>query len=266
MVFEVSCLIHIGTAGYSYPDWVGPVYPEGIKKGEMLEYYAREFGFTEINSTYYGMPNKYMMWNLVKKTPDGFQFIVKAHRSMTHDRSAGQKDYADFMEAVRPLAEAGRLGGVLAQFPFSFHCNRANREYLKWFAGHLGEIPAAIEFRNQEWLSGNTLSFLRDEGLAYVSVDEPDLKGLVRPVAALTSRVGYVRFHGRNSANWYHHKESYERYNYLYSKEELAEWIPKIIKMAEKAEQVFVSLNNHYQGQAVRNARMVREMLSGVPD
>lgn len=254
-------MILVGTAGYSYPDWIGPVYPEGIKKGEMLEYYAQEFGFTEINSTYYGMPNKYMMWNLVKKTPDDFQFVVKAHQSMTHKRSAGKDEFAAFKEAIKPLADAGKLGGLLAQFPYSFHRTKANVEYLKWFAGHFAEVPVAVEFRNDKWIGEETFALLAENGLTFTCVDEPDIHGLVKPVVKVTAAMAYVRFHGRNTAKWYDYQESYERYNYLYSENELAEWTPRIRELEAKANKVFVSLNNHYQGQAVRNARMIREML-----
>lgn len=254
-------MILIGTAGYSYPDWVGPVYPEGTKKSEMLEHYAREFMFTEINSTYYAMPNRYMMWNLVKKTPEGFQFVVKTHQSMTHQRTAGKEVYDQFKESLQPILEADKLGGVLAQFPYSFHYTKANLDYLKWMAGNLEGIPVAVEFRNHKWISEDTFRFLAGEKLAYVCVDEPDVKGLVKPVTAVTTGIGYVRFHGRNAAQWYNHKESYERYNYLYREDELAEWAPRIRELEAKAKKIFVSLNNHYQGQAVRNARMIREML-----
>lgn len=254
-------MLLIGTAGYSYQDWIGPVYPEGIKKGEMLEHYAREFKFTEVNSSYYSMPNKYMMWNMVKKTPEGFQFVVKTHQSMTHRRDAGKEVYDSFREALLPLIESGRLGGVLAQFPYSFHFNRANIEYIRTMSGHLNGIPVAVEFRNGKWVNDQTFELLRREGLAYVCVDEPDINGLVRPVTTLTSGIGYVRFHGRNADRWYDHRESYERYNYLYSEEELAEWAPRIKELEAKAAKVFVSLNNHYQGQAVKNARMLRQML-----
>ncbi len=254
-------MIFVGTSGYSYPDWVGPVYPLGIKKGDMLEHYAQEFGFTEINSTYYGMPNKFMMWNLVKKTPEQFQFVVKTHQSMTHQRSAGKMEYGQFLDAVEPMREAGKLGGVLAQFPFSFHCTKANVEYLKWFAAHFEGLPLAVEFRNDKWVREGTFELLRKQGLGYVCVDEPDIDGLVKPVSVVTGDTGYVRFHGRNAVNWYQHKESYERYNYLYSQAELAEWVPRIKEMELKAKKIFVALNNHYQGQAVVNARMIREQL-----
>ncbi|PKM80211.1 MAG: DUF72 domain-containing protein [Firmicutes bacterium HGW-Firmicutes-14] len=254
-------MIYVGTAGYSYQDWIGPVYPEGTKKGEMLEYYAREFMFTEVNSTYYSMPNKYMMWNLAQKTPEEFRFVVKAHRSMTHERSASKEDYDRFMESLQPLAESDKLGGILVQFPYSFHCSKSNIEYVKWLAGCLEGVPAAVEFRNERWINETTFEALRRAEIGYVCVDEPDIKGLVKPVTILTSGIGYVRFHGRNEVKWYNHKESFERYNYLYSEEELSEWVPRIKQLAAKAERVFVSLNNHYQGQAVRNARMVREML-----
>lgn len=254
-------MILVGTAGYSYQDWIGPVYPAGTKKGQMLEHYAREFMFTEVNSTYYAIPNQYMIWNMVQKVPAGFQFVVKAHRSMTHERAADEATYAQFLEALQPLIEAGKLGGILAQFPYSFHYNNAHAEYLRRMAGYFAGMPVAVEFRNQQWINEDTFEILRREGLAYVCVDEPDIRGLVSPVTILTADIGYVRFHGRNAAKWYNHQEAYERYNYLYTAEELAEWTPRIRELAAKTARVFVSLNNHYQGQAVKNARMLREML-----
>ncbi len=254
-------MIFIGTAGYSYRDWIGPFYPEGMKNSEMLAYYAREFMFTEVNSTYYAMPNRYLTGSLVKKTPAGFQFVIKAHQSMTHQRFAGKGEYALFRESLQPIVEAGKLGGVLVQFPYSFHFTTANRDYLKRLAGEMAGLPVAVEFRNQKWINQETFVLLRNEGLAYVCVDEPDLQGLVRPVVAATAGFGYVRFHGRNAARWYDHKESYERYNYLYSEEELAGWVPRLRELEAKTGKIFVSLNNHYQGQAVRNARMIRELL-----
>ena len=119
----------------------------------------------------------------------------------------------------------------------------------------------AVEFRNDKWISEETFALLAENGLTFTCVDEPDIHGLVKPVATVTAATAYVRFHGRNTAKWYDHQESFERYNYLYSENELAEWTPRIRELEAKANKVFVSLNNHYQGQAVRNARMIREML-----
>lgn len=254
-------MLCIGTAGYSYDDWIGPVYPPGSKKGEMLEHYTREFTFSEINSTYYAIPNKYVMFNLDKKTPAGFEFVVKAHQSMTHKRDATAEIYSKFLEALHPLRESGKLGAVLAQFPYSFHFSRQNMEYLARFRAALEDIPVCIEFRNQQWMNDKTFAYLKQEQLGFVCVDEPNIRGLVKPVVTATTDIGYVRLHGRNAAQWYDHKEAYERYNYLYTEDELKEWVPRIRQLAADVTRLYVSFNNHYQGQAVKNARQMRDLI-----
>jgi len=254
-------LFYIGTAGYSYQDWVGIVYPDGTKKGNMLELYAREFPFAEINSTYYHLPGSNMIKGIMAKTPPAFRFAVKAFRRMTHDRDAGKETFVRFTEALAPLVDSGKLAFVLAQFPYSFHHTGENRAYLRRFREMLPGLPVAVEFRNFRWICQDTFEFLRNIGLSFVCVDEPNLKGLIKPLAVVTVPPAYVRFHGRNASRWYEHKESYERYDYLYAKDELEEWLPRLASLREKAGEVYVSFNNHYRGQAVTNARMIREMI-----
>jgi len=254
-------LFYIGTAGYSYRDWVGAVYPAGTKPGEMLELYAREFPFAEINSTYYHLPGRKMIAGLAAKTTPGFRFAIKAFQQMTHTRDGGAGVFLQFAGALNPLVEAGKLACILAQFPYSFGNTPENRDYLRRFRELLPGLPVAVEFRNQRWICQDTFALLREEGLAYVCVDEPDLKGLVRPVAVVTVPPAYVRFHGRNAARWYHHREAYERYDYLYAEDELREWMPHLTLLREKAGEVYVSFNNHYRGQAVANVRMIRELI-----
>lgn len=251
----------IGTAGYSYEDWRGVYYPEDLDKKEMLSFYSREFSFTEVNSTYYAMPNRFMLYHMQAKTPDHFQFVIKAYRGMTHKREDNEQHFLDFKEALQPLIEKGKLGCVLAQFPTSFRNKDENRDYLKDFKERMGDIPVVIEFRHEEWIDERIFELLEEEELGYVCVDEPQFKTLVPPVVRATSRIGYVRFHGRNYKKWWHHKETYERYNYLYTEEELKDWVPKIEKLADRTEKTFVSMNNHYRAQAVINGRMLREML-----
>ncbi|KKM12958.1 hypothetical protein SY88_01105 [Clostridiales bacterium PH28_bin88] len=255
-------MIRIGTAGYSYRDWVGPFYPPGTKGEDMLSYYAKEFPFVELNSSYYRMPNRHMLWNMQAKTPHGFLFAVKAHRSITHQEDTGPGAYEEFREALSPLAAEGKLACVLAQFPHSFRCTEANRSFLRALRDGMGDLPVVVEFRHQSWIREGTMELLRQQQLGFVCVDEPDLKGLVRPVVACTGPVAYVRFHGRNADRWWDHRESFERYNYLYLEEELREWLPRIRVLSSGSKKLFISFNNHYQGQAIRNGRMMRALLT----
>ncbi len=254
-------MILVGTAGYSYEDWIGTIYPEGIQRKEMLPFYAKEFSFTEINSSYYRMPNRFMFYHMQAKTPQGFLFVVKAHRSLTHEREGNENQFAEFRAALDPLVEAGKFGCVLAQFPTSFRNRDENRDYLREFRDQIGDLPVVVEFRHRDWINESVFELLEEEQLGFVCVDEPRFKTLVPPEVRATSNIGYVRFHGRNYQKWWRHKETHERYDYLYSEKELEEWVPRIEKLAAKTRTTFVSMNNHYLGQAVVNGRMLRDML-----
>ncbi|MEJ5199662.1 MAG: DUF72 domain-containing protein [Anaerolineae bacterium] len=252
-------MIRIGTSGFSYPDWVGTVYPAGLPAWEQLAFYAREFSTVEINMTYYRVPDKRTVEGWIRRTPDDFLFSVKAFQGLTHERDA--PDFPGFVAAVRPLVEAKRLACVLAQFPYSFHPEPTNREYLARLRDGLRDLPVVIEFRDAGWVHEDTFALLRRLNLGFCSVDEPRLPGLMPPVAVATGPVAYVRFHGRNAAKWYDHKEAWQRYDYTYSVDELREWVPKLRQLDRAAPLTLVYFNNHRGGQAVRAARDLGQLL-----
>lgn len=254
-------MIYIGTSGFSYKDWVGPYYPAGLPKSKWLTLYAREFQACEVNFTYYRLPDARTLAAMADKTPDGFLFTVKASRELTHEREGNEEAFPKFVQALEPLIERKKFGCVLAQFPYSFHAGAESRDYLKAFRELMAELPVVIEFRNARWLSAETFAFLEENNLGFCCVDEPHLKGLIPPVTEATSKVAYVRFHGRNAKKWWRHDEAWERYDYSYSKEELEEWTPKIRELDAKAENTFVFANNHWQAQAVDTARQLRLLL-----
>jgi uncharacterized protein YecE (DUF72 family) len=256
-------MIYIGTSGYSYDDWVGPYYPPDLPKKEWLSFYAQEFRATELNFTYYQVPGPWALEQIAKKTPKGFLFTVKAHQTMTHEREDNEKVFAEFRAALRPLLEADKFGCILAQFPYSFHNNQQSRDYLRLFQERMEGLPVVVEFRNTEWIRPEVFALLRELGLGFCCVDQPRLKGLIPPIAVATGPVAYVRFHGRNAAKWWQHEESWERYDYSYTREELEEWVPKIRKLDEQAELTFAFANNHWQGQAVDTARQLKLLLGG---
>ncbi len=253
-------VLYFGTSGFSYADWVGCFYPPNVRRQDWLVYYAREFNAVELNSTFYALPRVSVIESMINKTGEGFLFSVKAPQKLTHERQPEKVDFAAFVEVLHPLLEVGKLGCVLAQFPYSFACNRVNRDYLAVFRGQLGDLPVVVEFRNAGWLREEVFEWLRRHNLGFCCVDEPRLPGLLPPLARVTSDIGYVRFHGRNAAKWWQHEHSYERYDYTYSAEELQEWVPKIGIIASQAKTTFVFANNHWRGQAVNTIRQLRLM------
>lgn len=253
-------MVYIGTAGYSYKDWIGPFYPEGTKDKDMLTYYSSAFNFVEVNSTYYHMPSSRLFDGMNNKTPEEFKFAVKLFGGFTHEKTSDKEEAEKFKFALQPLVESNKMLCLLAQFPYSFHYNTENAEYLKRIKDWFPEFPVSIEFRNQQWISSEVFRLLSAEKLGFVSVDEPDIKGLIKKVMAVTSENAYLRMHGRNASKWYA-SEGSDRYNYLYSKQELEEWLPMINEMQVGTSNVVISFNNHPVGKAIQNAKMLSAML-----
>jgi uncharacterized protein YecE (DUF72 family) len=253
-------MLYVGTSGYSYDDWIGEFYPEGIAKNEMLPFYARDFKTTEINYTYYRMPTARTLGAMAEKVPDDFVFSIKASQELTHQRE-DLAAFEQFNAALEPLIEQKKLGAVLAQFPNSFKPSDESREWLKEFRDRMGDLPVVVEFRNVAWITDETMDFLRLHNLGYCCVDEPHLKGLIPPIAVATAPVAYVRFHGRNAQKWWQHDEAWERYSYSYKPEELQEWVPKIEHLTQEAPTTYVYTNNHYRGQSVDTVRQLKLLL-----
>jgi uncharacterized protein YecE (DUF72 family) len=251
----------IGTSGYSYDDWVGPFYPAGTAKQDFLSLYASRFPVVELNFSYYQQPSPRMLQRMISSTPEGFQFALKAHRSMTHDITDSWKsDIAAFREGVRPLQESGRLAAVLLQFPYSFGYTPESRERLAALCDQLTGLPTAVEFRKSDWLKEPVYQGLRERGVSLVSVDEPDLPKLLRPTTEVTGPFGYVRFHGRNKANWWT-GDNASRYDYRYSAGELTEWVDRIRTILERVPVLLLFFNNHWRGNAAHDAREMRRIL-----
>jgi uncharacterized protein YecE (DUF72 family) len=256
-------MIRVGTAGYSYADWAGPFYPQGIRQAEMLEYYAQHFSFVEINSTYYHMPGLKLFQGLDKKTPKDFMFAVKLFGGFTHERNCGKEEAEKFIYSLSPVIESGKLSCILAQFPYSFHCNSKNIDHIRSLRENFSGYELCIEFRNREWIKGEVFEFMRQEELGFVCVDEPDVRGLITNVIAVTSKTAYLRLHGRNAGKWYSGEGS-ERYDYLYSGSELLEWIGRLREMDDNAAATLVSFNNHPKGKAIENAKALIGYLGNV--
>ena len=258
--------IYIGTSGWSYPQgegtWRGHFYPPGTKNE--LAWYSQFFNTVEVNSSFYRPPAPAMARRWAEVTPDGFLFSVKLWQNFTHPRmyegATGEKaavsarDVEQFMEGIAPLARAGKLGALLAQFPPSFVNDEAGRQALGTVMRAFGNYRLAVELRHRSWSDyGGTVSLLEKSGAMWVSIDEPRFASSVAADTPLTGGAGYFRFHGRNAENWW--KGNVEtRYKYLYSGEEIRELAARVEQVASKAPLVFAYFNNHYKAFAPRNA------------
>jgi uncharacterized protein YecE (DUF72 family) len=254
----------IGTSGYSYDDWRGRFYPQKLPKTELLAFYAGHFACCEINYTFYRPPDARTLEAMVRRSDGRVELVIKAPQLLTHERAGREAEITrSLLAALRPVADAGVLGGVLLQFPFSFHETPANRAYLARLRELLPDVPLIVEVRNATWVSESTFDLLRRNHLAFCNVDEPRLKGLLPPLGVVTAEPGYVRFHGRNAATWWQHEAAHERYDYRYSDAELAEWLPRLDAMQGRARRIYVFFNNHFESKAVDNARALQKLLAG---
>ena len=258
--------VMIGTSGYSYEDWREVFYPSRLPKGKMLDYYAQHFNCVEINSSYYKIPHPAIFHRMSEKTAAGFEFVVKVHQSTTHTRTRDESFLKQMMEAVQPLIEVDKFSGFLAQFPYSFKNTPENRDYLSWVKEQIQEHPLVVEFRNWSWAYPGLEQFLKENQLNYVNVDEPRLKGLLKPQEIVSGKLAYVRFHGRNSQDWWQGTNQ-TRYNYLYTQQEMDEWLIGLARILKKAYKTYIFFNNHPQGKAIQNAKMMIESIKAfVPD
>jgi len=260
--------LYIGPAGWSYDEWNGIVYPSRRERGfRPLVYLARYFNTIEINSSFYRIPapGQCEKWLGEIARIGDFFFSVKLWQDFTHVRdSLDATALNQWHSAMEPLRRAGRLGVVLVQFPWSFKQTRQNARYVEALTRSLAPDPLAVEVRHDSWNNEEFLAWLREHGHTFCNIDQPALRRCLPPTEHLTAPLAYVRLHGRNAENWFREEADVaERYKYLYSKEELADWVKRLKRLVEKAEKVFVITNNHTEGRAVVNALQIKAMLSG---
>jgi uncharacterized protein YecE (DUF72 family) len=274
--------IRIGTSGWSYPSgngtWNGIFYPAPRPRGfDELRYYAERFDTVELNSSFYRVPDPVMVAKWISRTPPGFQFSVKLYQKFTHpemylarggvsDWNLAAGDFDEVRAGLDPLAEARRLAAVLLQFPPSFHAGPDTRAYLDWLLDALGDYPLAVELRHASWTQHlhDTRTLLAEHKASWVSMDLPKVAGAGLEIDRETSLFStplYLRLHGRNSANWWKHEKSEDRYNYLYSREELVPFADTARRAARAGRRVLLYMNNHFSAKAVANAVVLKHEL-----
>ena len=271
--------IFVGTAGWSYKDWEGIVYPALIKKSQHpVEYMARYFDMLEINTSFYGhvKPEWGKLWcHKARAANPRFLFTAKLNRAFTHSPVAivestsaetiriGPNDEPWARAGFDSIAEENMLGAVVMQFPISFKNTDRNRGYLDALIEKFRQYPLVIEVRHNSWTNEGTLGYFVQKNIAFCNIDQPLLGKAVSPSAQVTSSVGYVRLHGRNYDQWFDSDSNADRYNYLYSEPELQTWEARIETIATKAGKTFVVTNNHFEGKAAVNALQLKSMLTG---
>lgn len=255
--------IRIGPAGWSYKDWEGIVYPPHRGHFDELSYLASFFDTIEINSPFYRIPPPSHSKSWVRRVAHNpnFRFTTKIFKGFTHENAELQPNDVDAFRAyLDPLADAGRLGAILLQFPWSFKDSPESREKLSALFRSFDGYPQALEVRHATFQNEEFITFLNEHGVSWVNVDQPLFHESVKPAATVTGPVAYARLHGRNYEKWFAHAESWERYNYVYSKEELEPWVARIEEMAQSKD-AYVITNNHFRGQAIVNAVDLKEAL-----
>ena len=261
--------ILVGPAGWSYADWEGVVYPRSKPRGfHEAAYLAQYFDAIEINTSFYNPLRAEVAESWVQKVQHNpsFQFTAKLWKRFTHERSASLPDEKACKQGLEPLAAAGRLGALLLQFPWSFKNTRENHQYMSGLFMQFMEYPLVVEVRHSSWNQPEIFDWLGAQGVGFCNIDQPVIGRSLAPSEHVTMPVGYVRLHGRNYEHWFTSNEHpEERYNYLYSLEELKPWAERVAHIARAAEVIFVITNNHYQGKAIVNALQLIGILRGSP-
>jgi uncharacterized protein YecE (DUF72 family) len=259
-------MIRVGPAGWSYKDWEGTVYPpkKGVKF-DPLTYLAEIFDTIELNNTFYRPPTAQMSKSWVRRVQSNpnFKFTAKLYRNFTHERkSLAEGDEGLFKSGLAPLVEAGRLGALLLQFPYSFHNTDENRGIVRQLAEKFQSYPLVLEIRHASWDRTSAYQFLREIKMGFCNIDQPQVSYSIGPTRKVTSQVGYLRLHGRNVKEWFHEDAGRDaRYDYLYNQFEIFELAERIRQISKEALETYVITNNHYRGQAICNALELKAKL-----
>ena len=271
--------VHIGTAGWAYKDWEGIVYPERLKRAQHpVEYLAQYFDLLEINTSFYGhlKPEVAKLWcRKAAAVNPHFLFTAKINKCFTHSPIAvvestsaatirfTDEDERAAREGYDALAGEDRLGALLIQFPVSFKNTEENRDHLERLLQKFRDYPLAVEVRHASWNNAGTLRYFAEKNAAFCNIDQPVMGRSLAPTEHVTSRMGYIRLHGRNYDQWFEAEKPHDRYNYLYSEQELQPWKTKVENVASRTEVTFVVANNHFEGKAAVNALQLKSMVTG---
>jgi uncharacterized protein YecE (DUF72 family) len=259
-------MIRIGPAGWDYQDWQGVVYPPRVQGTDRLTFLTQFFPTIEINVTFYRPISATLAQRWVEAVvgrPD-FRFTAKLFRGFTHERTmAPWQEEAAVKSGLAALLEAGRLGALLAQFPYSFHNTAENRGYLVTVRERFPDYPLAIEVRHRSWQQPAVRKFLADHNLAFCNIDQPQISYALGETDWVSGPLAYLRLHGRNRQNWFaKNDDAGTRYDYLYSAQEMDELAGRARSLTAQTAETYLIFNNHPRGQGVANALEMLQRLT----
>jgi uncharacterized protein YecE (DUF72 family) len=263
--------VRLGTCSWADEGLVKQWYPREVRSAEArLRYYAEWFDTVEVDSPFYRLPSVETAARWAERTPPDFVWHAKASAQMTGHEETDSRELAfrEFRESLAPLEEAGKLRGVLLQYHPRFVKSREALDELRAVPELLAPLVPLIEFRHRSWMTeeerADTLAFLEQHGLAYVSVDSPATRAsnVLPRIGAATHEVAYIRFHGRNWKTWNKKtRTSGERFDWLYSREDLENWVAPIKRLAEEGRELYAFFNNNRHDYAPRSAQVLRGLL-----
>jgi len=265
---KIASTIRVGPAGWSYADWAGIVYPSRKPAGfHEAAYLSQFFDTIEINTSFYQplRPEHCRHWMAVVSANPRFLFTAKLWQRFTHESSAGVEDERAVRAGFDVLRDGGKLGAVLLQFPFSFHRTEENIAYLGKLLKMFSDYPLVVEVRHSTWNDKAFYAMLHERGVGFCNIDQPVIGHSMKPTERATSRVAYVRLHGRRYDTWFSDDPATppsERYNYLYAEQELEPWVARIRHVSEGGDSTFVIANNHFEGKAIVNALQLVHLLT----
>ena len=258
---------NIGTAGWSYKDWVPNFYPKSQSGGfNWLQFYSHYFNCVEVNSTYYTYISPKTVEGWIEKVSDADNFIfhIKLHQDFTHKRKFDEQNIKAVRYNLDLLRKSERLGGLLIQFPYSFPFDGNSVAHIQKLRDIFPDISCFVEVLHSSWKNNRAYEFFKENDLTFCTIDQPQIGQAIGFEPIITNDKAYIRFHGRNVEAWKKslsnfgkvptYEEQSSRYNYLYSPGELIEVEQKIKSIQQKVKEVNVIMNNHPQGDAVANA------------
>jgi len=267
-----KAVIRVGPAGWAYKDWSGIVYPRRRPKGfHEASFLADYFNTIELNVTFYRPVSAATATDWIARVAHNseFLFTAKLWREFTHTRDLSPANEKEFRPAMDALHDAGRLGALLAQFPWSFKHSAENLAFLDMLVERFRDFPMVVEVRHSSWDKPDVYAWLAERRVGFCNIDQPIIGRSLKPGAKITGPIGYVRLHGRNYEEWFKERDdgkgSEQRYNYLYEEKELQPWAERIETVSETAPSTFVITNNHYLGKGIVNALQLIHLLTRKP-